>query len=112
MSGQTPVSPYPPMPILLLDDEEYFRSALVRELRSGGINNLVSTGDPEIARSLVSVGGASLTLLDLQMPAASGEELLAEFVDLAPQIPVIVITGDSAANTVVRCMKAEPSTTS
>jgi DNA-binding NtrC family response regulator len=94
------------MPILLLDDEEYFRSALVRELRSGGINNLVSTGDPEIARSLVSVGGASLTLLDLQMPAASGEELLAEFVDLAPQIPVIVITGDSAANTVVRCMKA------
>ena len=94
------------MPILLLDDEEYFRSALVRELRSEGINNVVSTGDPEIARSLVSIGGASITLLDLQMPAASGEELLAEFAGLAPQIPVIVITGDSAANTVVRCMKA------
>jgi DNA-binding NtrC family response regulator len=106
MESKAASAPNPHLPILILDDEDSYRSAIVRALRLGGIDNVISSGDPGASRALVAAGKASLVLLDLQMPAASGEELLAEFSSLAPQVPVIIITGDSETATIVRCMKA------
>jgi two-component system, NtrC family, nitrogen regulation response regulator GlnG len=99
------LAPYPEKPIFILDDEDSFRSAIARELRTAGIGNVMGSADPEEARSRVASGDLSLLLLDLHMPRASGAELLAEFQGLAPQVPVIIITGDSDTDTIVRCMK-------
>jgi len=97
---------YPTRPILILDDEKAFRSSVKRELHAAGINNVVSLGEPGEARELVASGGVDLVLLDLNIPGFSGEQLLAEFVSLAPHIPIIIVTGNIETDTTVRCIRA------
>jgi DNA-binding NtrC family response regulator len=106
MNDQTPPAPNPNLPILILDDEESYRSAIRRELHLEGLDSIVLSGDPAEARALVSSGSVALVLLDLHMPGVSGEDLLAEFTNLAPQIPVIIVTGNADTGTTVRCIKA------
>jgi DNA-binding NtrC family response regulator len=99
-------TPNPTRPILILDDDDAFRSSVRRELYSAGINNIVSLGEPDRARELVASGGVDLVLLDLKMPGVSGEQLLSEFVCLAPHIPIIIVTGSIETDTTVRCIRA------
>jgi DNA-binding NtrC family response regulator len=106
MESQSDRLSYPSLPILLLDDEPHFRSAIVRELSINGITNVISSDDIKAARELVVSNGISLVLLDLNMPEASGEELLIEYLGLAPQIPIIIVTGSTDTATIVQCIKA------
>ena len=106
MDTSSKAAPYPVLPLLILDDEEHFRSAIARQLRLAGIDNIVSVGESETARPLVFQRGVSLVLLDLQLPGTSGERLLEEFTAAAPEIPIIIVTGNSGSETIVRCMRS------
>jgi DNA-binding NtrC family response regulator len=97
---------YPELPVLVLDDDETLRAMLLLQLSKAGIDNVVATGESAEASALVLGEGASLIFLDLFLPLGSGEGLLKEFYRAAPSTPVIVITGASDTQTIVRCMRA------
>jgi DNA-binding NtrC family response regulator len=97
---------YPELPVLVLDDDESLRTMVTLLLGKAGIDNVVATGEASEASALVLGEGASLIFLDLLLPPADGEGLLKEFHRAAPATPVIVVTGDSDAQTIVRCMRA------
>jgi DNA-binding NtrC family response regulator len=97
---------YPELPVLVLDDDETVRTMIALRLGKAGIDNVVASGDASEASALVLGEGASLIFLDLFLPLDSGEGLLREFTRAAPAAPVIVITGASDTQTIVRCMRA------
>jgi DNA-binding NtrC family response regulator len=97
---------YPELPVLVLDDDEALRAVLSLMLVRAGIDNVVATGDSAEASAIVLGDGASLIFLDLFLPSDTGEALLREFSRVSPRTPVIVITGTSDAQTIVRCMRA------
>jgi DNA-binding NtrC family response regulator len=101
-----PRGAYPELPVLVLDDDEGLRKMLSSFLARAGIDNVLATDSSEEASALVLGEGASLIFLDLHLPADSGEALLKEFSRAAPSVPVIVITGESETETIVRCMRA------
>jgi DNA-binding NtrC family response regulator len=97
---------YPELPVLVLDDDDGLRAKLALFLAKAGIDNVLATGDSAEASGLVLGEGVSLIFLDLFLPAGNGESLLKEFSRVAPSAPVIVITGESDSQTIVRCMRA------
>jgi DNA-binding NtrC family response regulator len=98
--------PYPELPILILDDDPSILEFMRLVLAKAGIDNVVATDDGEFASDFVKRGNVSLVFLDLLLVAASGEALLNEFVLDFPQVPVIVITGTTDTETIVRCVRS------
>lgn len=85
--------------VLVVDDDEDIRIAIEMTLALRGYD-VTSAGDGADALDLLHAGHApSVILLDLRMPRMNGFEFLhALRADAAlPRIPVIVLTGDSAA---------------
>ena len=97
--------PYPERPVLSVDDEAGVLMSLKVALRQAGVNNVYTCQDSRRVRTLLSEQEPEVILLDLYMPHISGEELLERITREHPEVPVIVITGASDAETAVRCMK-------
>jgi DNA-binding NtrC family response regulator len=98
-------TPFPPAPVLLVDDEEMALAAADFALRTQGITNLARCRDAREVPGLLGSGEYSAVLLDLSMPHLSGRELLPAIVQEHPELPVIVLTGANDVETAVRCMK-------
>ncbi len=97
---------YPPLPILLVDDEVHaLRGYEMLLLAEGMANVFACKSGPEALRYL-SQCEVNCILLDLVMPGMSGEELLSMVTRDYPEVPVIVITATNDVETAVRCMKA------
>lgn len=96
---------FPSNPILLVDDEPEILKGFLIVLGSTGINNIVLCQDPREVMSILSEKTIEIILLDLIMPHISGDELLSRIVVDFPEIPVVVITGDSEVDRAVQCMK-------
>jgi DNA-binding NtrC family response regulator len=92
--------------VLLVDDEIEILKSFEITLRAGGIKNVMVCQDSRNVLHLLSRQEVGVLLLDLTMPFISGEELLSVIVQDFPDIPVIVITGNSEVDTAVQCMKA------
>ncbi len=93
-------------PIVVIDDEEAIRFAIDTALRIGGYNSITTFSDGSEALRFLKSHGASVVLLDLNMPHQDGESLLPQILAILPEVPVIVITGTIDVETAVRCMKA------
>jgi putative two-component system response regulator len=88
--------------ILVVDDEEPNVRALARVLRAGGYEHVSTTTDASGLLALYHQANPDLILLDLHMPKRGGLALLEELRGAAgPQsyLPVLVITGDTSAET-------------
>ncbi len=96
---------YPSFSVLIVDDEEYVLNSLSGVLESGGITNIIYTRDSREVLDLLSSREVGVVLLDLTMPYLSGKELLPLIHLDFPDIPVIIITGNSELPTAVECMK-------
>jgi DNA-binding NtrC family response regulator len=105
-SSQARRGAYPESPVLVIDDDEAIRTSLSLILSRAGIDNVVATADSAEAAALVVDEGVSLIFLDLFLPSETGEILLKDFSRVSPRTPVIVITGASQTETIVRCMRA------
>jgi CheY-like chemotaxis protein len=87
--------------VLLIEDSEEAMVLVRYALREHGkgryrlewANNL-STGLDQLAH-----GGVDLVLLDLGLPESSGPESYAWVREIAPQVPVVVLTGDEREET-------------
>ena len=96
---------YPPLPVLIVEDEARDLLSMEINLIAGGIDNLLLCHDSREVRPILGEREICLILLDLKMPHISGFDLLEEITENHPEIPVIVVTGLRDAETAIRCMK-------
>jgi two-component system response regulator AtoC len=89
--------------VLIVDDEQLIRRAVCERLKMEGWQP-AQAGDAVSARKLLPE--ADLILLDLKLPDASGLQLITEFLKAAPDVPIIIMTGDGSAGSAVAAMKA------
>lgn len=88
--------------IYIVDDEPHNLLLLNRMLSKQGYVNITTNGDPLLAIRDLNEGSWDLLLLDMNMPALSGLDLLKLIQPLirdTPPLPVLVLTGDPRADT-------------
>jgi len=95
---------YPKDPILLIDDEKNTLRSYELALESAGINNIIACNNGIHGREIVKEQNIELIILDMMMPEISGDELLDEFTDSCPEIPVIMVTCINSLEKAVECI--------
>jgi DNA-binding NtrC family response regulator len=79
-----------PRPVLVVEDDEGVRALLVSTLAAGG-HRVISAGTGEEALRLLGDESARLAVLDVTLPGMDGFAVADR---LAPDVPVIIVTGD------------------
>jgi PAS domain S-box-containing protein len=89
--------------VLVVDDEELVRRAAAAALEHCGYT-VITAGDGRVAAELFRKFSSRIVLvvLDLSMPVMNGEECLRIINDIRPDVPVILSSGFSEADTVRR----------
>jgi glutaredoxin 3 len=87
------------MPILVVDDEPFFRSAVSSILRRAGFQTIEARDGLE-GYEIVQAIGASVELLltDLRMPRMDGLSLIEAVRELHPKMAVLLMTGSRFEN--------------
>jgi DNA-binding response OmpR family regulator len=91
------------MRLLIAEDDRALAMFLTRGLEADGhrVRNALDGAEAmEVFRSEMP----DLTILDLNLPVADGEQVLAEIRTLDPQSPVLVLTGRQEVETRIRCL--------
>ncbi len=91
--------------ILIVDDDPDMLETCVRILRLSGHDSLTATGGEE-ALALVRGRLLDLILADLRMPGMDGLTLLTRARQVAPHVPVVIVTGYGSTETAHQARKA------
>ncbi len=93
--------------VVSIDDDPDVQEALARLLRLHGCQ-VSPFSDPHagIAHLVDMEGAVDLVILDVSMPGMGGLEVLSRIQQVAPELPVIMLTGDASAQTAVQALKA------
>jgi DNA-binding NtrC family response regulator len=91
--------------VLIADDDAELRAALASLLRQAGWE-VEETCDGSETVDRVIARPPGVVLLDLEMPGKKGEQALEEIRYLAPQVPVVILTGHGTVERAVQAMKA------
>jgi len=78
--------------ILLVDDNESFRSALAENLRDDGYA-VIEYGTAQDVPPLVGLGEVSAVVTDYDMPGTDGLSFADMFHAAHPSVPIIMVTG-------------------
>ncbi|HLW22951.1 MAG TPA: sigma-54 dependent transcriptional regulator [Steroidobacteraceae bacterium] len=89
-------------PILVVEDDPTLREALCDTLRAAGLE-VLEAADAAAALGLIEAREVALVISDVQMPGASGHDLLVSLKRLRPDLPVVLMT---AYATVVHAVSA------
>jgi DNA-binding NtrC family response regulator len=92
------------LPILVVDDEPEMLTTLLRTLSRRGFS-VKSASNGSEALHIFKKKPFRLVITDFKMPEMSGMELLRNFKKLAPEVPVIMITGYGTVNNAVEAMQ-------
>ena len=95
----------PPLRILVVDDERSVR-VTVRAFLEGAGYQTGQAEDADAAEALLASGGYDMVVSDIILPGASGLELLQRIRQNAPDVPVIMITGEPNAETAIEAVHA------
>jgi CheY-like chemotaxis protein/predicted Ser/Thr protein kinase len=90
---------------LVADDEPVVREVIVEILRGMGFGRIDEAVDGADAKAKVATGGYQLLLLDLAMPGAPGDVVLAEALRADPEMVVVIVTGHATIDNAVELMK-------
>ncbi len=96
--------PAPPPTVLLVDDELEMLTLLAMRLEANGYRTEQAING-EQARARVARGALDAVVLDLRLPDADGLQLLSEFRQRAPDLPVIMLTAHGTIDTAVDAMR-------
>src|SRR5512135_1916849 len=91
--------------ILVVEDEAYVRDSLVEILKA---RRFEASPAGSVAEALAHLGRAPVdaVLSDLRMPGADGLELVRRMQAVAPDVPVVILTGHGNVASAVECLKA------
>lgn len=93
-----------PMKILMVDDEQEFASTLAERLQLRGYSpTVVFDGESAIARVREDV--FDLVLLDVMLPGVHGLTVLRRIREIAPDVPVVLVTGNTSSKDGIEGMK-------
>ena len=88
-------NPIGPLRVLMIDDNptdlEFVRNLLCQV--PGGRFSFAAVGDLSSGLKLIESGGYDLLLLDLTLPDASGVSAVVSVREIAPALPILVISG-------------------
>jgi two-component system, chemotaxis family, chemotaxis protein CheY len=90
----------PPTNALIVDDEAHVRTFLRLLLRELGITQTWEADDGAAAVEQALAHKPDLVLLDINLPVMTGLQALAKLRQVAPEIPVVMVTSQSALTTV------------
>lgn len=90
--------------ILLIDDDKRFAESVVNTLNTD--HNVILAHDSTEGHRLLMQNKPDLLLLDLGLPGLSGFEVLKLLHRRMADLPIIVLTGESEADTIIETMKA------
>ena len=79
--------------LLIVEDDRELNRGLCRALKTEE-RQIISCQNLKSAREQLSCGGASLVLLDINLPDGSGLDLLREIKEATPELPVILLTAN------------------
>jgi DNA-binding NtrC family response regulator len=95
-----------PLTILMVDDARSERMLLRQAVYDVRRNlRLFEAGSAKEARDIFRSYSLDLVFLDVELPGASGLELLPYFRDTDPDIPVVMVTHHSTQNVVVQALR-------
>src|SRR5262245_48178107 len=93
--------------VLLVDDHELIRAGLKQVLQAGlGKINVGEAANAADAMTLVQKQSWNLAITDITLPGRSGLDLLVEFKNLRPEMPVLVLSVLSEDEIATRVLKA------
>jgi len=90
--------------VLIVDDEERFRTTLAKMLTAQGLTVATAASGPEGLETLRSQP-VDVILLDIRMPKMGGIETLTEIKKINPQVEVIILTGHASVDAAMEIMK-------
>ena len=90
--------------VLLVDDEERFRTTLGKMLRAQGLEVTVLGSGREALEEL-GQKAYDVMVLDVRMPDMDGIATLTEIKRIAPQTEVIILTGHASLDAAVEIMR-------
>ena len=90
--------------ILIVDDDEVFRTRLARAFRDRGWDVSAAAGYDE-ALTRAREDSPEMAVVDLRMPAASGLELVRDLKALDPATRVVVLTGYGSIATAIEAVR-------
>jgi len=90
--------------ILIVDDDEIFRSRLARAFRDRGYDVRIATNFDE-GRASALEDSPEMAVLDLRMPGRSGLELLRELKKIDGATKVVMLTGYGSISTAVDAVR-------
>jgi DNA-binding NtrC family response regulator len=95
---------FPPVHVLIVDDDEALRESLERYFRRAGAH---VTAAASVAQAVSLAGRArqDVGLLDLNLPDGSGIELMERLKEAQPELEVIMLTGHGSIETAIQAMK-------
>ena len=91
--------------ILVVDDEESIRKSLVDIFTDEGYEVLTAGSGAEGVEMLRKYQPA-LAIIDVVLPRSDGIEILRQFKEIRPTMPVIMISGHGTIDITVKAMKA------
>ena len=103
-TGETRVSE-PPAVVHVVDDDDSFRTAIRRQLKTAGYRVKEYAGAAEFLMDPPDEAEASCVLLDLNLPGPSGLDLQEAMVRRGGSLPVIFLTGQGDVRQSVRAMR-------
>jgi DNA-binding NtrC family response regulator len=90
--------------ILIVDDEERFRTTLGKRLSERGFD-VDNVGSGEEAVKIVKEKLFDVIILDVKMPGMDGIETLTELKKINPNIEVLLLTGHASVDSAVDGMR-------
>ena len=90
--------------ILLVDDEESFRSRLAKAFTNRGFT-VYQAANVDEALEQIKTNGPVMAVVDLKMPGKSGLDLIREAKELVPEIRIVVLTGYGSIATATEAVK-------
>jgi two-component system nitrogen regulation response regulator GlnG len=90
--------------ILVIDDDPAHSRLVARILRAEA-TTLVSAPDGKSGIESVATAAPDVVLLDMELPDMKGFAVLASITASAPELPVIMVTGDSGLKSAIRATR-------
>jgi sigma-B regulation protein RsbU (phosphoserine phosphatase) len=90
--------------LLIIDDDEVVRASLAAYLEDSGFS-VLQAGNGLQGLQVFERDQPDLVICDLRMPQMGGLELIRQVTELAPQTPVIVVSGAGVMNDAVEALR-------